>query len=290
MKKKKKPWLRILTVVIVILLLAGFVYMQNNMLVTTAYEIQSEQLQKDFVIAHISDLHGKVLGLDNNPLLRRVESSKPDIIVITGDLMSRRADADEIERYISSLIPRLAAIAPVYFVTGNHDIDNETDYILSQLEQAGAIVLNNRVETIKKDGVSLSLVGIADLNAFHTWLPQADPRVAYAETLSSLLAQSGEGLRVVLAHRPELFELYKNAGEGVYLCGHAHGGQIQLPFVGGIFSPGEGFFPKYYEGLHSEGGTTMIVSRGIGNSVFPLRVFNYPELVVLTISPSNARE
>ncbi len=217
-----------------------------------------------FRIAQVSDLHNEEFGPGNARLLEKLQAVAPDLIVLTGDLAdSRHTDLD----VAVSFARAAAAIAPTYFVTGNHEA-RLADYASLQdgLRSAGVTVLENQAATLTRGTDRVTLYGLQD--------PAFGPAPTLPET---------EEFLILLAHRPEYFERYAAQGADLVFSGHAHGGQARLPFLGGLVAPGQGFFPKYDAGIYEEYGAMMVVSRGLGNSIIPLRVNNPPELVILTL-------
>ena len=230
-----------------------------------------------FKIAHVSDLHNAVFGRKNEKLLSLIRAAEPDIIAITGDLIdSRHTDIDSALAFVEAA----AEIAPVYYVTGNHESRLDFDAIEPRLIAAGARVLRNEAEDIGRGGERIRLAGIDDPSFIRTGETAEERAAAELEQLGD----GGGTFTVLLAHRPELVEVYAEYGAGLVLSGHAHGGQVRLPLLGGLYAPGQGLLPEYDSGLYSLGETQMVVSRGLGNSVAPLRVNNRPELVIVTLS------
>lgn len=230
-----------------------------------------------FKIAHVSDLHNAVFGRKNEKLLSLIRAAKPDIIAITGDLIdSRHTDIDSALAFVEAA----AEIAPVYYVTGNHESRVDFDEIEPRLIAAGGRVLRNEAEDIGHGGERIRLAGIDDPSFIRTGGTAKERAAAELEQLGD----GGGTFTVLLAHRPELVEVYAEYGAGLVLSGHAHGGQVRLPLLGGLYAPGQGLLPEYDSGLYSLGETQMVVSRGLGNSVAPLRVNNRPELVIVTLS------
>lgn len=230
-----------------------------------------------FKIAHVSDLHNAVFGRKNERLLSLIRAAEPDIIAITGDLIdSRHTDIDSAMAFVEAA----AEIAPVYYVTGNHESRLDFDEIEPRLIAAGARVLRNEAEDIGRGGERIRLAGIDDPSFIRTGGTAEERAAAELEQLGD----GGGTFTVLLAHRPELVEVYAEYGAGLVLSGHAHGGQVRLPLLGGLYAPGQGLLPEYDSGLFSLGETQMVVSRGLGNSVAPLRVNNRPELVIVTLS------
>ena len=219
-----------------------------------------------FRIAHVSDLHSTQIGKDNSKLLSILRDAKPDIIAITGDLMDCRDTDPSIAIAFGA---EAAKIAPTYFVTGNHEARlNEALYsrLLDGLLDAGVIILEDSEKIFTRNGQSVSIAG-------HKW----------GDTDQIGKITDFEGYRILLSHHPEDFGNYVAGNYNLVLCGHAHGGQIRLPFIGGLFAPGQGLFPKYDSGSYAQADMQMIVSRGIGNSSFPLRFGNPPEVILIVL-------
>lgn len=235
-----------------------------------------------FVIAQISDLHNTELGKNNGRIIGLLEESAPDIIVITGDLIdSRRTDISKALDFVNQAVK----IAPCYFVTGNHEsrIDGYPE-LRQELEAAGVTVLDGRCTEIEKDGASITLAGYDD----PSFKAKSDP-AKYSEIadreLENLQIEQKDFV-VLLAHRPELFDVYSKHGADLVFSGHAHGGQFRLPFVGGLYVPNQGLFPEYDSGIYTSGDTHMMVSRGLGNSIMPVRINNRPEVVAVELKSS----
>ena len=157
-------------------------------------------------------------------------------------------------------------------MSGNHEAwSSSYQTLISALEDAQVTILNNEAVQIKRGEEYISLLGVSD-PTFGTDVDEV------------LKAHEVTTFQILLSHRPELFEMYVNRSMDLVFSGHAHGGQFRLPFVGnGLVAPNQGLFPKYSEGLHIKKDTTMVVSRGLGNSIVPLRLFNQPEIVCATL-------
>ena len=275
MKKK-----RMLFLTGVILFLAVFFWWQNNGLMVTEYEyiLPEEHRSLDGVrIVQISDLHNRMFDGTLEELLAQV---KPDVVLLTGDLVDRR-DTDFTD---GVKVARAAAeLAPTYYAPGNHEASLKMvgayERLKTELTQAGVRVLENRAESLEIGADMIQVIGLLDPSFYDANLEGA--RLLLAEELARLTNE--ETLDVVLGHRPILLEAYAAGGGELVFSGHAHGGQVRLPLVGGVVAPDEGLFPELTEGLHQSGDTTMVISRGLGNSIAPLRLFNRPELVVVTL-------
>ena len=274
-KSKKYGW--VLLVVFVIWIAWG-----NTALELNEYQIKSDKLPNAFYgfrIAQVSDLHNDEMGKDNRNLLRMLEKAKPDIIVMTGDII----DAYETELDVSLLfVENAVKIAPCYYVPGNHESRLYKEVYLDfeeKIKSYGVCVLHDEAVLLEQAGEYISLAGIDD----PMFAVQYDLDGDYSTLGSIQNLNLGEEFQILLSHRPELFQMYVDAKIDLVFTGHAHGGQFRLPFIGGLFAPNQGYFPEYDAGLFVEENTNMIVSRGIGNSLFPLRFNNRPEVVVVEL-------
>lgn len=233
-----------------------------------------------FRIAHVSDLHNAQMGHDNANLLSILREEAPDIIAITGDLIdSRRTDTETAIRFVTAA----SAIAPCYYVTGNHESrinPDAYDTFETQLENAGATVLHDEAVLLERGDEAIVLAGIDDPD----FAKETERGIGLTMDPAAIQALFPEEIfSMLLSHRPEYFPTYSAAGVHLVLSGHAHGGQIRLPLLGGLFVPSQGFFPRYDAGLFTEGDSHMVVSRGIGNSLFPFRLNNRPEVVLIEL-------
>lgn len=245
--------------------------MFTNRPVLTKYDISLSRLPRGFdgfSIALLSDIHGQVA--DN--LLALLRESQPEIIAITGDLVdSRRQELTAALAFVRDA----AAIAPCFYVPGNHESRlPQYPLLASGLKKRGVTIPDDRAVFISRGGSQIQLLGLADPG-----FPGGQERMERA--LERIC--SGDWFRLLLSHRPEYFPMYSRFGIDLTLSGHAHGGQVRLPGIGGLFAPGQGFFPKWDGGIYQNGGSTLAVSRGLGNSAAPLRIHNPPEIVKLTL-------
>lgn len=270
------------------LLLAVFGYVQNNRLTVSRYVWSSPELPIPFDgyrILQLSDLHQKTFGRGNRRLLMRVEEERPDLIVITGDVIFRyKPDIDKAVGAVAGL----SQLAPTYFVSGNHEFkmdEREREKLYRRLEEEGIFIHNNKLVRIRREGGEIVLLGVDDPTRF-AW---EERRRKFPRLLSQLVEGLGEEeLKILLSHRPERFHCYRDCGIDLTFSGHVHGGQIRLPFVKGLYSPEQGFFPKYQKGLYCSGASSLVVSAGLGKSVFPLRINNYPDIVMVELRRETA--
>ena len=231
-----------------------------------------------FRIAQVSDLHNAELGKDNNKLIEKLNECEPDIIVLTGDLI----DSNHTNLEVALSFARQAVkIAPCYFVTGNHEawVGSQYEELKTSLENAGVTVLQDEAIELNYGDECIQLIGLndPDFSERDSFLSESILETKLSEINIS------NGFTILLSHRPEHFNVYQNKNIDLVLSGHAHGGQFRLPFLGGVIAPNQGLFPKYDAGTYTENGTTMIVSRGIGNSIIPFRVNNRPEIVLVEL-------
>lgn len=179
-------------------------------------------------------------------------------------------------------------IAPVYYVSGNHEARvSEYEDLKIGLTEAGVVVLENQKIELSREGERITLIGLDDPSFREDYLFGDDEDVVSA-FLDELYAES-DGYTILLSHRPELFDTYVDAEVDLVFSGHAHGGQFRLPFVGGLVAPNQGFFPEYDAGLYTEGTTNMLASRGIGNGIIPIRINSRPEIVVAELLALDCR-
>lgn len=270
------------SIVAFLLLFSSWIWWGNTALEVNEYEMISNRIPEAFSgfrIAQISDLHNVQFGEGNEGLLSLLAQTDPDIIVITGDLIdSRHTDIEIALEFCESAIE----IAPVYYVTGNHEARvTEYEDLKNGLEENGIMILENEKVQLGRDEEYITLMGIQDPSFTTDYLFGEAESVA-AATLSELQNES-DRYTVLLSHRPELFDVYVDSQIDLVFSGHAHGGQFRLPFIGGLVAPNQGFFPEYDAGLSSKENTTMVVSRGVGNSIIPLRFNNRPEIVVVEL-------
>ena len=261
MKKKLK-----FMIPLVLVLAIAWVLWGNLTVGLTQVTIQEENLPMAFhglKIAHVSDLHNSHLW---KQAIQKLQNAKPDIICITGDMVdSSRTDVDAALAFAAEAMK----IAPCYYITGNHELRLATDTyeaLVDGLRKLGVTVLSNEAVTLERGDAEILIVGASWGSA------------AYMEEQFSY-----DGYRMLLVHDPKEFENYAAGNYDLVLSGHVHGGQFRIPLLGGLLAPSQGWFPTYDAGLFSSGVTDMYISRGVGNSSFPLRLNNRPEVVLITL-------
>lgn len=272
------------TIIFIILtILVIFLMWQNNFIVLTNYEYKNKKIPKGFngyKILHISDLHNKNFY---GRLTKKIKDINPDVILITGDLIDRRKTRIDIAM---EFISEAVEIAPIYYVSGNHEqLSDSYVELKAELKKYNVSILDNGYIALNNNEDEIGLMGIADPTIIQSEETHSkEKNTLYAEgVLKKLYKNVYTEFNILLSHRPELFRVYRAMNVDLAFSGHAHGGQIRIPFIGGVLSPNQGFFPKYSEGMIVEGDTSMLVSRGLGNSLFPFRIFNRPELVVVNL-------
>ncbi len=285
-KKKRKITKRALCVILTLFVIFSIITVLGNITLSVEkFNIETAKLniENGYKIAHISDYHNTKNQFLTDAVLSSLEKEKPDIIVLTGDLVDcRKTDIKKGVDFVSKIIE----IAPVYYVTGNHEcnisIESQSafDNMILDLKALGVTVLRNEQTKIKlSNGESFNIFGIND-PYFHCG--NAGQVKSATDSLCSSFDIDTEQLNILLAHHPEQIDIYSQYGFDVVYSGHAHGGQGRL-FGIGLIAPDQGLFPKYSSGVYEEGETKLIVSRGIGNSIAPVRIFDRPHLIYTTI-------
>ena len=252
----------------------------NCRLVVSRYRIELDHpIDGVFTIVHLSDSHSRSFGRKDNRLVRRIRAIDPDLIVMTGDMIGGRSD--RVEKRGLFLAGNLAREYPVCYVSGNHEASTSRYRAISDaLDSVGVAVLENRSVTY---GPGVAVLGVSDLLRFR-W-----NRARLAQQVRELTQDCGDApVKILLSHRPHLIDVYEDSGVDLVLSGHAHGGQIRIPGVGGLVAPDQGWFPKYTAGVHQLPGpngrtTHLVISRGLGGPLLALRLFNPPEVVVVEI-------
>ena len=285
--KHKFKW-----VLILLFLISGsfsmFVCQSNYTMTISQYTLSTPKLAFPIRIALLADLHNSEFGRDNERLVHLVEKQRPDLILMAGDMLNGREDET---RIAVRLVERLSSVAPVYMSYGNHEVTHEREFYrnLTELfEQAGAHVLDMSHEDVAVRGQMVRLGGIYGYCLPEKYLSTGEAKVWECSFLKDF--QNTEYYTMLLSHLPTCWILNDNLDIWEIDCvlsGHEHGGQIRLPFVGGLYAPDRGFFPGRSAGLyHSENGKkTLVVSRGLGSGVAVPRFNNVPEIVVVDILP-----
>lgn len=279
--KKRRTTLIVFLIIFIAFLI--WIYWGNTSIQVIEIGIDSEKIPESFrgfTIVQVSDLHNTEFGESQSRLLNAIKNAAPDLIAVTGDLIdSRHTDMEIAMEFIHGV----TEIASVYYVTGNHEArTDEYAELEEQLEKAGVVILNDESMEIEYGNEAIRLMGVNDPDFTAQGDAYAEDAYVMDTKLKAMLTEDST-YTILLSHRPELFDVYADNYIDLVLSGHAHGGQVRLPFIGGLAAPNQGFFPQYSEGVYENSRTKMVVSRGLGNSIFPIRMNNRPELVVITL-------
>jgi len=291
-KGKTPPSLLFVMVCSALVLLCGLLWFDNVRLSVSRQDIQLKNLPASFQgrrIVQISDLHSASFGESNERLVRRIAGLKPDVIFVTGDLISS-GDADS--KVVLALMQSLVKCAPTYFSLGNHEQIHdwlnrgESPSFVDQISRCGVIVLDNAFAEWKQGDDIIRIYGYTCDLPYYSDKDVLDAAGLSYESAAPLLekfGKPGEGVRLLLAHNPDYLGGYADWGADLVFSGHLHGGVIRIPFIGGLLSPAREWFPKYDAGLYRVGGTVMNVNRGLGNSIIPFRLFNPPDISLISL-------
>lgn len=257
----------------------------------TKYRICSQKLngiKGEKKIIFLSDLHNRMYGEENKHLLESIRDQHPDLILIGGDMLVRK-DGNSYDRTVRFLT-KLPGICPVYCANGNHEqklkelpdkYEQSYEEYKRALTASGIHMLENASETIKLDEVPVKLSGLEiPLRAYARF----GKKELSLEEITDRIGEHGSNYQILLAHHPGYMKEYLGYGADLILGGHYHGCVVQLPGIGGVISPNFTLFPKYSGGIYREGKQTAVVSRGLGTHSVPLRLWNWPELIVLELS------
>lgn len=267
---------RLLALLALFALAAGFVCWQNFTLQVEPVELFFESLPPQFDglrVAELSDLHGRSFGKNNVRLLRTLQKARPDMICICGDLFDEKTDLTMLE----PLLTGLTDIAPVYYVTGNHEwqVKNLRE-ILQKMRAWGVTVLENEGRVLSRGGAEMVVAGVHDpCGPYDMKTPAALVR--------ELRSVQGNDFILMLSHRNDELAMWSQLGVQLVLSGHCHGGVVRLPFVGGVFGTRRELFPEYDAGVYRQDGTTLFVSRGLGYTNVHFRLFNRPHVPIMIL-------
>ena len=274
------------------------VYWNQNIMMHT-YTCQSSDIPKSFKgyrIVQLTDIHSVRNAKQGELICEKVVSAQPDVICITGDLVDSAYYAKngvEGETETLRLLEKITKIAPTYMVYGNHEmilLDNpDKNEFKVAIEKLNVKIANNKnFKIYSEDGEDyIRIAGIQDpatlYKNFHFAGIKTNGERMEAMLDTVTVSATNEEFVILLSHRPEYMEMYDQYPVDLCLTGHAHGGQFRIPFVGGVYAPGQGFFPKYTLGMYETDDMQMCVGTGIGNSTVPLRIFNPPEIITIVL-------
>lgn len=274
-RKRCKPFIAIL--IIIILAVAAF----YNGPVYRRYILQSDKIDQEITIALIADLHNQNFGVNQEQLINMISKTEPDIILMSGDMTNSPYHSDA----MISFMEQAVKIAPCYYVLGNHEYwSNEEVKICEIVSNTGVTVLRSEMKTIKINNNIIEIHGIDDYDA--NYYDEDYSQLSWEEHLENLWNESDlNNYSILMSHHPEKIDDYSKYQYDLIVAGHAHGGQGRIPFVlNGLWSPNQGWFPKYAGGEYQLNDfTAMIVSRGLYNYKWMPRIFNPSEVVIITI-------
>ncbi len=253
----------------------------NNALTVARYSVENNKNDATIRIVVISDLHSKEFGKNNTRLISQVKKENPDIIAVCGDMVN---EDDNDFKQLELLFSALPKIAPTYFTYGNHELVLKEDYDFEKLaEMTGVTLLDNTLVNIENGDNSIVLGGLSDFPYYEFFKPEFDTQERYL--WEDMIDKSKNNFTILLHHQPEYMPaICGDSGIDLILCGHTHGGQINLPIFGGLSAPNQGLFPKYDRGLFEIGKTKIIISAGLGNTSSIPRYGNPPEITVIDIT------
>lgn len=264
---------------------AILIYRESKEFCVTFYEYHSERLKKDcYRIVFLSDLHDKVFGDQNEPLLEAIEELRPDAVAFAGDMVTSSMELEYDYTPTIEFIGKLAAKYPIYYGMGNHEekFRRKPDEfpgryldLTKQLQKYGVHIMENETAHIKEAGIV-----VYGLDLENEYYRKVITKHIPERYLSDIFGDvSREEYSILLAHNPEHFPEYAKWGPDLVVSGHIHGGIMQLPLLGGVVSPQLKLFPKYDAGEYHEGNSTMLLSRGIGSHTVPIRIWNRAEVL-----------
>lgn len=269
---------KLLLSLLITIILCIYLYTQNNWIEVENFNIKINNLPisfNNFKIAHISDVHLRNNKKGYKNIINTISKENPDMIILTGDLIDRRSNIEKTN--LSNFSKSLSEIAPTYAVNGNHEVDNDNlDLWSNILTKNGVKVINDKIDIFNKNDEGIALGGLSNGSKYNN------------DSFQNINSIKDMPL-ILLAHRPDLFDSYSDKTNeklpSLIFSGHAHGGQVILPFINkGVIAPNQGFFPQYSNGLYEKNNVKLIVSRGIGNSLFPFRINNRPHIPIITLN------
>ena len=249
----------------------------NPRLTRRNYPVKSAKISRPVRLVLLTDLHSCAYGEGQRELLDAVEEQHPDLVLLGGDILDDDPPLPEENAW--TVIEALGSSYPTFYVTGNHEFwSGRAEEIKVRIENSGVTVLEGEGRTVVFQGQPIHICGIDD--------PAVGTDIGQAQLSSAARGAVREGFSILLTHRPERTSAYEGQGFDLILAGHAHGGQVRMPLIGPLFAPDEGALPDYTAGTYLAGETWVVVSRGLGNGTpFP-RLWNAPELVVVTMRDS----
>ena len=263
-----------------ILITINAIYCANT-IETKTYKFNSDKVDTSIKFVFISDLHNNEFGQRNADLVSKIKERQPDFIAVGGDMVSSYKADDTI---MKELLPQLAEIAPTYCILGNHELrlNDELDFE-ADINDTGAVLLDNKSVEFIKNGETILIGGLSDYPYYDLYSPDYNTPERYF--WDEFKSDSKNQYSILLHHQPEYIAgILEDTCIDLVMCGHTHGGQVQIPFLGGVLAPNQGFFPKYDLGKFEFGNTSMIISAGLGDAYPVPRINNCYEMTVVSIN------
>jgi len=271
-------------VVLIVAIVALLAVALWNGLVVRSYVLSSKKLTNPVRLIILSDLHSSMYGKNQSLLLAKIRELKPDLVFLVGDIVDDRRPQEGALQLLEAMAPEY----PCFYVTGNHEFwSGRADNIKNTIRSYGIEVLEGNCKTVTVRGQRIQVCGVDDPDGFEQenfFGQEISPE--WDEQLERCKKQLNTDMfSILLSHRPERVSYYTGSGFDLVVSGHAHGGQIRVPWLlNGLYAPNQGFLPKYAGGVYDLGSSTMIVSRGLAKSFIP-RIFNPPEIVLVSVEP-----
>lgn len=286
--RKSKKYI-IASIILILALILASVWASYFLLETTYFDYTSPKIQEDVKLVVLADLHDHEFGASNSKLISKVEEEKPDVILVVGDMLNDTSDNASVAVEVTR---GLSESAPVYYALGNHEIDYmelHGEELMAELEAAGAVILEMESQDIEVNGQKIRIGGMYDYAFAPDGNASTIPENMVPEVQAFLTEfEDTDALKIMMAHRPDSFvfgDAPKTWDIDLVVSAHDHGGQVILPFVGGVFGGDQGLFPDYVYGLHAFEKYDMLITRGLGSNpqILP-RFNNRPEVMVLTVA------
>ena len=288
MNQKKLSKIILITLSLFLLYILASLWLSTNHLSIHSYNFPTAKTDQQVTLAVISDLHGHEFGRDNEALAERIKGQSPDLILMDGDFLNADSDNADIP---CDLIRRLIKTAPVYYALGNHElsyIENGHPELVDELQESGAVVLDKEYVDLEVRGTAIRLGGMYD---YAFGLDGSNSAAAAPEDVKTFMEdfQDTERLKIMMSHRPDSF-IFGDASSywdvDLVISGHDHGGQVVIPFLGGIYGGDQGWFPEYVHGMYQKDEMHLFVTSGLGSHDQMLKRFNnFPEIAIIKIEP-----
>lgn len=276
-----------LAIVVVVMSIMFWLDYENTHLDITKYEIDSIRVPrdfKDFKIVQLSDFHNNRDITFLNKVIYEIRNIKPDLILITGDIVDSYSPNIEVA---CLFVKQLTNIAPTYYTTGNHEfVCKKRSEFFSKVYNVNENFGHNNVFVFKKNRQKINIIALEDPMKVQLRNKRKKSNVIVREAMEKIRFNH-RNFTILISHRPDLYKEYDKRNIDLIFTGHAHGGQFNIPPFGPIYAPSQGMFPKYAKGMYDLKNSKMIVNRGLGNSSFPFRINNKPEIVVVTLKNSH---